>query len=94
MMIHVKILSLRRQERYIVRRLVLAAQRQLLAQISNLGVDITEVGEPSEIGKYALVVVTPSLVIDERTVCSGRVPTKEEVVLWLREAIESVEDQE
>jgi len=94
MLTHVKILSLRSQERYIVRRLVLAAQRQLQAQIPNLGVDITEVGDPSEIGKYALVVVTPSLVIDEKIVCTGRVPAKEEVVLWLRDAIDSAEDQE
>ena len=88
MMTHVKILSLRPQERYVVRRLVLAAQRQLQAQIPELGVDITEIGDPSEIGKYALVMVTPSLVIDEETVCSGRVPTKGEVVRWLRKAIE------
>ena len=47
---------------------------------------ITEVTDASEIIRYALVLVLPTLVINEKVVCSGRFPTKEEIVGWLREA--------
>ena len=88
-MLHIKILSLRSQERYVVRRLVMAAQARLQAQIPHLALDITEIGDPTEIGRYAQTLVTPSLVVNEKTVCSGRLPTGEEVVAWLRSAAEA-----
>ena len=44
-----------------------------------LELEITEVTDPGEIGKYAFVLVLPTLVINEKVVCSGRFPSKEEV---------------
>jgi hypothetical protein len=82
----VKILSLQYPERYAVRRLVAAAQQELLLKYPNLELDITEVMDPGEIGKYAFVLVLPTLVINEKVVCSGRFPAKEEVAGWLLEA--------
>lgn len=32
------------------------------------------------------ILSTPGLVIDEKLVCSGRLPRKEEIIAWLREA--------
>ena len=84
--INVKILSLGGPERYAVRRLVAAAQQELLPQVANLELTISEVSNAGEIGKYAFVLVLPTLVINEKVVCSGRFPTKEEVFHWLREA--------
>ncbi len=87
-MLTVKILSLQYPERYAVRRLVAAAQQELASRCPYLELDITEVTNPGEIGKYAFVLVLPTLVINERVVCSGRFPAKEEVADWLLEAAE------
>jgi len=86
--ITVKILSLQYPERYVVRRLVAAAQQELLLKCPRFDLAITEVTDPKEIGKYAFVLVLPTLVINEKVVCSGRFPEKEEVAGWLLEAVE------
>ncbi len=80
-MLTVKILSLGAPERYAVHRMVSAVQHELQFQMT-----ITEVTDASEIIRYALVLVLPTLVINEKVVCSGRFPTKEEIVGWLHEA--------
>ena len=87
-MLIVKILSLGDPERYAIRRLVLAAQQEILSQYPNLELEIIEVDDPGEIGKYALILVLPTLVVSEKVVCSGRFPAKEEIIGWLHEAIE------
>jgi hypothetical protein len=84
----VKILGLQYPERYVVRRLVMAVQRELSSKCVQLDLDIAEVTDPGEIGKYAFVLVLPTLVINEKVVCSGRVPAKEEVMDWLLTATE------
>jgi hypothetical protein len=84
--IDVKILGLQYPERYVVRRLVAAVQQELLSNSVPLDIEITEVTDPGEIGKYAYVLVLPTLVINEKVVCSGRFPAKEEVEGWLLEA--------
>lgn len=85
-MLNVKIGSIQYPERYVVRRMVLAAQSELQAEIPGLEVEITELTDPSQIGKYAFVLVLPTLVIEEKVVCSGRFPGKDEVRDWLKEA--------
>ena len=85
-MLNVKILSLQYPERYVVRRLVTAAQQDLLSRSLDLELDILEVNDPGEIGKYAFVLVLPTLVINGKVACSGRFPSKEEVTEWLLEA--------
>ena len=87
-MLKVKILGLQYPERYVVRRLVAAAQQELLSKCVLLDLEIDEITDPGEIGKYAFVLVLPTLVINEKVVCSGRFPTKEEVTGWLLEAAE------
>ena len=87
-MIAIKILSLQYTGRYVVRRLVVAACQELLPKCPHMDLVITEVADPGEIGKYAFVLVLPTLVINEKVVCSGRFPTKEEVAHWLLEASE------
>jgi hypothetical protein len=87
--IHVKILGLRSPARYALRRLVLSAQSELLAQSHGLVVEVSEIHDSSEIDKYASVLILPSLVINEKLVCSGRFPSRPEVLAWLREAIQT-----
>jgi len=38
--------------------------------------------------KYTAVMILPSLVVNEKKVCVGRFPKKDEVINWLLEAIE------
>jgi Thioredoxin domain len=85
-MLSVKICSLRHPERYTLQRLVHAALSELKAEFPALEVDVTELSDPGAIGKYAFVLVLPTLVIDEKVVCSGRFPEKDEVREWLRQA--------
>ncbi len=47
--------------------------------------DITKVEDLDEIMKYPIS-TTPALVLDEEVKASGRVPRKEEVLVWIREA--------
>jgi len=55
--------------------------------VSELGVEANfiKVDDLNEIMEYPLV-TTPGLVINEKVVSSGRLPKREEVVAWLREA--------
>jgi hypothetical protein len=82
----VKILSLGAPERYAVRRMVTAIQHELQMIDPQLQMTITEVNDAGQIGRYASVLVMPTLVINEKVVCSGRFPTREEVVSWLHAA--------
>ena len=86
-MVIVKILSLGAPERYAVRRLVAAAYQDILQQSPDLELETIEVNDPAEIGKYAFTIILPTLVINEKIVCSGRFPTREEVIGWLGEAV-------
>jgi len=85
-MLKVKICSLQYPERYALRRMVMAAQAELQAEIPGLEVQVNEVTDPTQIGKYARVLVLPTLVINENVVCSGRFPSKQEVRDWLKTA--------
>ncbi len=92
-MIKVKILGLHFPERYTIRRLVAVAQQELLAIYPHLQMDITEVTDSREIGKYAFVLVLPTLVINEKVVCSGRFPARDEVINWLLSAVHAEQVQ-
>jgi len=84
--LNIKICSIQYPERYVLRRMVMAAQQELKPRFPNLELEITELSDPGQIGKYAFVLVLPTLVINEKVVCSGRFPHKDEVSAWLVEA--------
>ena len=87
MVINIKILSLGTPERYAVRRMVTAAQQELQVAAPQVQMTISDIGDASQIVHYASVLVLPTLVIDEKVVCSGRFPARDEIVNWLSEAI-------
>jgi hypothetical protein len=82
----VKILSLGVPERYAVRRIVASIQPELQATNPQLQMNILEIKDADQIGRYASFLVMPTLVINEKVVCSGRFPTREEILGWLQQA--------
>jgi len=87
MKIGVKILSYKTPQRYAVRRAVLAAQTVLSQEYPDVLVEIAEVRERSEIEKITLVILYPSLVVNDRLVCVGRFPKKDEILVWFQQAL-------
>jgi len=87
-MINIKILSYKRPQRYAVRQTLQAARNELRKTHPGLELSISDVKTLDEMEQYTLVGILPSLVINEKLVCIGRFPKKEEVIGWLQQAIE------
>jgi len=87
-MICVKILGIKTFLRYSSRRIVVAAEQTLLEEYPNLELNITEIINYEEIEKYTNVLIAPGLVINEKLVYDIWIPKKEQVIGWLREAIQ------
>ena len=87
-MINIKILSYKSPQRYAVRQTLIGALNELRKTIPDLELSITEIKTLEEMERYTYVVPYPSLVINEKLVCIGRFPKKDEVVGWLQQAME------
>ncbi len=85
--ISIKILSYRTPQRYAVRRTVQSAFQSVQHNYPDIDVDIVEVTEVAEILKITPVFIYVSLMIEDKLVCVGRFPQKEEVIGWLEAAI-------
>jgi hypothetical protein len=86
--IDVKILSYHSAQRYAVRQTVVSAQRLLINDHPDLKIVITELKDWIHIEEYTTILSAPSLVVNEKLVCVGRVPSREEVLGWLSSAVD------
>lgn len=87
-MIDIKILSYHSAQRYAVRQTVISAQRALREEYPELNLAITELKDWQHIEQYTTILAAPSLVMNEKMVCRGRNPSKDEVVGWMKQALE------
>jgi small redox-active disulfide protein 2 len=65
-------------------RAVEAAAREAVASLS-MQADIIKVQNRDDINQYRIL-STPGLVINEKVVCAGRIPSVAEVTTWLADA--------
>jgi len=66
----------------------MAAQRALQNEYPELKIVITELKDWVHIEQYTSVLSAPSLVVNEKLVCVGRFPSRQELLGWIRSAIE------
>jgi len=88
-MIEIKILSCRSAQRYAVRQRLVAAKRDLQNEDPSLEITIMEFKDWVQIEPYTQILAAPSLVVNEKLVCEGRFPTRQDVLDWLRSALKN-----
>jgi hypothetical protein len=87
-MIDIKILGYHTAQRYAVRQTIVAAKRDLQNEYPELKIMITELIDWVHIEQYTLILSAPSLVVNEKLVCVGRFPSRQEILGWVRIAVE------
>lgn len=60
-----------------------AENAKAAAQSVGIEIELEKIDKPLEIAQYG-VMFTPALAIDGKVMVSGRVPTPEEIVVWLK----------
>jgi small redox-active disulfide protein 2 len=62
-----------------------ATTRKVIASMG-LQAEVVKVTDWAEIKKYPIL-GTPGLVVNEKLVCAGRIPSEAEVTVWLADAL-------
>jgi len=89
-MLDIKILGYRTDQTFALRRVVVAALDELRKEQPGVASVVTNVKEAQDILRYTPVPMAPGLVVNGKLVylCFGRIPKKEEVIGWLRQALD------
>ena len=72
---------------YAVERAAASGLEVLLNESLDLEASLEHIEDILEIEQYP-VLFTPALSVNEKVVCDGRIPKKEEVVAWYRAALD------
>jgi hypothetical protein len=86
-MLNIKILGLGCAKCYAVEEAAAAGLEILLGEDPDLQATLVHIEDFLEIERYPIL-FTPGLVVNEKLVCAGRVPRKEEVIHWFQEALD------
>jgi len=86
-MLNIKVLGPGCAKCYSLERAAAAALETLLQEKPDLDVTLEHVQDILEIERYP-VLFTPALVINDKVICAGRVPKKDEILAWYREVVQ------
>jgi hypothetical protein len=89
-MLDIKILGYRTDQTFAIRRVVVAALDELRKEQPGIKDVVTNIKEAQDILQYTQVLMAPGLVVNGKLVylCLGRIPNKDQVVGWLRDALD------
>ena len=85
-MLDIKVLGPGCAKCYSLERAAASALEVLLNEFPDLEATLEHIEDILEIERYP-VLFTPALVINEKVVCAGRVPKRDEVIAWYRAAL-------
>jgi len=86
-MLNVKVLGPGCAKCYAVERAAAAGLEVLATENPDLEATLEHIDDILEIEQYP-VLFTPALVVNEKVVCAGRIPKREEVIAWYRAALD------
>jgi len=86
-MLDIKVLGSGCANCYALERVAAAAMETLLNERPDLEATLEHIEDILEIERYP-VLFTPALVVNEKVVCAGHVPKKEQVIGWYRAALD------
>lgn len=79
----VRILGYKKSQRYAIWRAVLQAQKVFERTYPDFNLEVHEITTAAEMLQFTPVIAFPSLRLEEKLVCVGRFPAKEEILGWL-----------
>lgn len=82
-MLNIKVLGPGCAKCYSLERAAAAALEDMLNENPDLEATLEHIEDMLEIEQYP-VLFTPALVVNEKVLCAGRVPKKEEIIAWYR----------
>jgi hypothetical protein len=86
-MLNIKILGPGCFNCFAVEEAVVLSLEQLSERYSDLEITLQHIQDPVEIRQYPIF-ATPGLVINEKVICAGRIPSVDEVLQWLTTSVQ------
>ncbi len=91
--ISVRILGYKKSQRYAIWRALTQAQKVFEKTNPEFSLDVQEITTAAEMLRFTPVIAFPSLMLQEKLVCVGRFPAKEEILAWLESEAKDIELQ-
>ncbi len=85
-MLRVKIIGFGCPRCQLVEKIAAEELADVLRETPNLKISLEHGVDVAEVQKYHIF-YTPGLVVNDKLVCAGRIPSNQEVLGWLRDAI-------